>query len=294
MSVDILLRKLNSDDVQEQFEGWIWADDIGPVALKPLSEMYLSNDPRKVRAAEEAMDRIVHSVGKSTDHPNRKDAVSNLHDFLRSDEYKLKVYALRALSYIGGEDSVPEVMREIENPRLREETVFSLERIPGSAPEVALLSALPRAEDSFKPRIIYALGRRGVVNSVEVLAKLTQSDEAEIAIRSWEAIANIGKWPEGLNIDPKRFEGRHRTMYYDNLLRLADAEAQNGNRQRAVETYKRILDQDEETIGEHLHCAAIIGLAVIKTDESRKLIEDAKGKAISYVVKDTAERVLTR
>lgn len=292
MSVEILLNKVKSENPQDQYEAWLWADDVGPDALPALGELYSTDDPRLVRAAETAMDRIVHSVGTSKDHPRRKAVQAALHEYMKSESTDLKVYALRSISQVGDDDSIPVAVKELSNPDLREEAVFCLERIPGAASEAALLQALPAAEDAFKPRVIYALGHRKVKNAVDAIASFTDSKDNEIAIRALEALANMGMMPASLKLSAERFEGRHRTMFFDSLLRLADAQAAQGSTEKAIEIYTDILGWDEESIGEHFHCAAIVGLGKIKNDAARKAIENAKGKAVSYIVKNTADKAL--
>lgn len=294
MSVDMFINKIKSQDVWEQYEGWLWADDIGAKALPELGKMYSEDDQRLQRAAEESLDKIVHSVGADPNDSRRNDVIAELVKFTQSDSKDLKVYGIRALSYIGDEKVIQRIRPFLEDKDLREEAVFALERIPGEAPDITLVAALNEVDDDFKPRIIYALGRRKVENAVEQLANYFDHDNDEIAIRAFEAIANIGKKPDELNINANRFEGRHRTMFYDNWLRLADAQAKSGKNDAAIDMIDKVLTIKEEEIGEHMHCAAIISLGEIGNTKAKDLIKKAQANATSYIIKDTAEKMLNQ
>lgn len=294
MSVEIFINKIKSEDVWEQYEGWLWADDIGYEALPELGKVFAEGDQRLQRAASESMDKIVHSVGADPDDSRRKDVIAELVKFTQSDSQDLKTYGIRALSYVGDEQVIQKITPFLKDPDLREEAVFTLERIPGEAPNVTLVAALNEADDDFKPRIIYALGRRKVENAVKQLTNYLDHENDEIAIRAFEAIANIGIKPDEMNIDPDRFKGRHRTMLGDNWLRLADAQAAKGKHDDAIEMINRVLSIDEEEAGEHFYCAAIISLGKIGNSKAKELIKKTQSNAVSYIVKDTAEKVLNQ
>ena len=67
------------------------------------------------------------------------------------------------------------IAKDIDNPDLREEVVYCLERIPGDASMEALLQAYPQAKDDFKPRILAAFGHRRYAKAAAVCTMASQS-----------------------------------------------------------------------------------------------------------------------
>ena len=180
------------------------------------------------------------------------------------------VTALRHLSLIATVDDVGEIARQVHDPKLREEVVFCLERIPGKTSEEALLAALPDAADEFKPRILAALGHRQAEGAVQACLEATKSSNVEIALAGMKALARIGvRTGEEIGIaDRSNFSDWQQVEYADSLLRYADAQVEKGNPGEAFPIYLEALGREEE----HWQCAAIIGLAKIDTAEAAAAI----------------------
>ena len=274
------MSSLRSDDGEANLEAWTKADQMDPSVIPSVSELLTSKKPNVRRAADEALKAIVHAVGKTVDprglganlgRPDalgrmdpRQQVVGHLLSLLDAKRDLVeKTTALRHLSLIATTDAVAKVSSLIDDPQLREEVVFCLERIPGKASEEALLAALPAAADNFKPRILAALGHRRADEAAAVCLDAMQSANITIAMAGMKAWGRIGRstGAEAQFPELDSLSEWQKTEFDDSLLRYADAQVENGNPGEAARIYGDALGRDEE----HLQCAAIIGMAKIGT-----------------------------
>ena len=181
-----------------------------------------------------------------------------------------KVTALRHLSLIATADDVSSIAKLIHNPQLREEGVFCLERIPGKTSEEALLAALPKAADDFKPRILAALGHRRAEEAIGACLDAMKSSDLTIAMAGMKAMGRIGGdgGADAQKPDYDALSDWQQTEYADSLLRYADAQVERGDADEAWPIYREALGREEE----HWQCAAIIGLSKIGTAEAAAAI----------------------
>ena len=248
---DKFLAGIRSDDEAANYAAWSTADEVDASVIPALSELLNSKKPNVRKAADEALKRIVHSVGKTIDtrsmganagrpdDPGQMDPRQQVVTYLRSilegkRPTNEKTNALRHLSLLATSDDVREVAALIHDRDLREEAAFCLERIPGKASEEALLSALPSAADDFKPRILAALGHRRADEAVGVCVEAMGSEDTTIAMAGMKAWARIGT-STGADIDfPERdaLTEWQQTEFDDSLLRFADAQLEKGNHRR--------------------------------------------------------------
>ena len=281
------LAAIASDDEDAAYAAWSVAEQMPPEVIPELSKLAVAEQPLTRRAAGEALNNIVHSVGKSInpagfsanagrpDDPgkqNRRQQITaqllSLLDGKRKQQEK--VTALRHLSLLATVDHVDAVARHIRDANLREEVVFCLERIPGKTAEEALAAALPQAEDAFKPRILAALGHRRAEEAVGVCLEAMRSSDAEIAMAAMKALGRIGARTEGDAQLPDfdALSDWQKVEYRDSMLRYADAQVESGNPQEAQPIYEGALAREEE----HWQCAGIVGLAKIGTAQAAAAI----------------------
>ena len=302
------LSDINSNDEDVNFAAWSIADQMDPSVIPELSKLLLSTKPNVRKASDEALKRIVHSVGQEInaaglranagrpDDPGKQDrrqqVVTQLLALLQDSYHTTeKTIALRHLSLISTSDDVTDIAALIHVPEVREEAVFCLERIPGKTSEEALLAAYNSADDSFKPRILAALGHRQADEAVGVCIKEMQSTNSEIAMAAMKAWARIGKatGPDVQFPDYDSLTEWQKTEYEDSMLRYADAQFKRGNSMEALAGYSVFLDHEAE----HLQCAAIIGLANIGTAEAAAKIF-AKLDNPNNTVRITAQKAWAR
>jgi HEAT repeat protein len=265
------LKEIQNDNADVRYAAWIRTGEMDPEVIPELAKLLTTAPPGVRRAAEEALKNMVHSVGKDPAAPKRA-AVVRQFIALTADGHPtwVRTIALRHLSLIGGDETVPAAAKLLRNADLQEEAVFCLERIPGKAATQALMAAEPEVSDAFKPRVLAALGHRGADEAADLCAKAMASPNPDISVAGLKALARIGKKPAG-DIKPPNESGLsdwQKTEFADSILRYADAQVQRGNTGDAVKIYKHVLQQPQE----HLQCAAIIGLGKANTPDAAALI----------------------
>jgi HEAT repeat protein len=282
------LAELQNENADVRYAAWIRAGEMAPQVVLPLAKLLVADNPGIRKAADEALKKIVHSVGKEPGGQKRAAVVQGLLDLLGKDQPKwVRTVALRHLSVLAGDEAVPTVAKLLQDPELDEEAAFCLERTPGKAATTALIASLASAKDAFKPRILAALGHRRAEEATEVCTGAMASPNTEIALAGMKALARIGRKPAGL-LRPPDYESLsawQKVEFADSALRYADAQVQRGNTAEALKLYQLALSTPEE----HLQCAALIGIAKIGTAEAAAAIFP-KLSSGSSTVRITAEK----
>lgn len=269
MDTQTFLAGIQDADADKRFAAWRAASDVPPSVIPQLGKLAGSPNPGVAKAAREALTTMTHGVGKDPRAANRAAVVRGLIE-LTGAAYSLpvRVHAFRLLSNIAGEDSVAAIAREIHNPDLREEVVYCLERIPGEAPLRALQSAFQDAAAEFKPRILAALGHRRAAAAADLCAGAMKSPSKDLAIAAAKAFARIGS-PAPAEFPPEEgLSEWQKIERLDSLLRWADAQVAAGNAAGAMPVYRSALERKEE----HWQCAALIGLAKIRSADAAAII----------------------
>jgi HEAT repeat protein len=266
-----LVTDLQSEDAGVRFSAWRQAGDAPVSAIPQLGKLAASERPGVAKAAREALAAMVHSAGKETGTGKRAAVVKGLVGLTAPvSPLPVRVHAFRLLSHIAEEDSVAAIAKEIHNPELAEEVVSCLERIPGKASIDALLAAYEKAPDSFKPRILAALGHRRAPEAVPLCLEAIGSQNQEIALAGVKAFGRIGREPAETPRFPAgdHFSPWEKIELLDSMLRYADAQAAEGSATEALALYRIVLKREEE----HWQCAAVIGIAKIGTAEAAAAI----------------------
>jgi len=268
---DQFLSQIQSDNPEVRFAAWRAAGEMGAEVIPELGRLSASPNPGVAKAAREALSTIVHSVGKEAGGARRAEVVKQLLG-LAGDGYAqpVRVFALRRLSLIAGEDAVPAIAKYLQDPDLREEAVYCLERIPGSATIKALLTAYKEVKADFQPRILAALGHRRAEEAAPLAQEAMRSANKEIALAGIKAFARIAKKPPAAPKfpEPAGLTEWQKVDRLDSMLRYADEQARQGNLAEAMRLYKIALERPEE----HWQCAAVIGIAKMGTPEAAATI----------------------
>ncbi|NPU96608.1 MAG: HEAT repeat domain-containing protein [Candidatus Omnitrophica bacterium] len=294
-SQDEFLARVQNPSNDVKFAAWKVAGQQDPSVIGPLSKLAIGEDPSVAKAAEECLNKIVHSVGKDKSDPKRKAVSQQLQKLLDEGPDSLRVYALRAFSLIGDDDVVPVIAPWLEKEEMREEAVYALERIPGPVSAKALVDALSQSPRDFKPRIIAALGHRKIEEAVGPLCVIMGGSDTDLAIDAMKALARIGKKvPEDVNAPEfDSLSPRQKAAFVDSVLLYADAQVKNGNQEDAFNLYNFILSADQpEQIEEHYHCAAIVVMSKIGNAGAVEKIASRLTYEPSYIVRKTAANCL--
>ena len=293
MSRDQFLSNIQSPNADTRFAAWIQAGKQAPDVIDPLGKLLESKQPGVVKAASAALEQLAHSVGKTTGTPRRKEVTNQLRALLKQDSKKIRVFALRCLSLIAEEDTIPAIAPLLKNPELFEEAIYCLERTPGQAADQAIIQVLDEVPDYQKIRVMAALGHRQVEAASVAIGKNLASPNKDVAIAAMKAIARIGLKPDDVSPpDPKFFSPWQQTEAIDSMFRYAEKQAQKGNVEEEFAFYKIVLtDKENGHIEEHHRCAAVQGLARLPQSEAFDVmlagLEDK-----SYIVRTTTMNLL--
>jgi HEAT repeat protein len=286
------LDDLKSSDKDVRFAAWRKAGEAPASTIPELGRLMGGRDPGVAKAAKEALTTMAHSVGKETSAANRAAVVQGLIGLAQgAGPVAVRAHAVWLLSHVGGDESVPAAAKLLLDAALREEAAFCLERIPGAAPEKALLAAYKSVPDDFKPRILYALGHRRVKEAAALCRDAAQSKDKNIALAALRAYGRIGEKvaPVPAFADPAGMTGYDKFDALDSLLRFADARAAQGDTAEAMRIYRIALARPEE----HMQCAAVIGLAKLGAEEAAAALMPAL-KSGNRRVRITAQQAWKR
>ena len=131
---DKFLADIKSDDEDVRYAAWDMADQMDPEVIPALSELLVGDKPGVRKAAAEALNNIVHSVGKEVnpaglranagrpDDPGQLDkrqrVVAKLLNLLTGQRHNTeKATALRRLSLIATTDDVPAVAKLVHDSK---------------------------------------------------------------------------------------------------------------------------------------------------------------------------------
>lgn len=280
---------IQSDNADTRYAAWSKAAEMDAAVIPQLLKLLVADQPGVRKAADEALNNIVHSVGKETGGAKRKAVVGKLMG-LGGDQPKwVKIVVLRHLSEIGDDTVVPGVTKLLMDPELEEEAVFCLERIPGKAATMALIDAGPAVRESFIPRVLAALGHRRAEEAADICAQAMKSSNPKISMAAMKALARIGKKP---SVDVKAPEPdslplEDQIEFWDAALRYADAQIGQGNLEDAAKILQVALQRDEP----HIQCAAIVSLSKVLDPRAAEAIS-TKLQSNSPQVRITAEKTL--
>ncbi len=282
------LSDLQSDNADVRFAAWRRAGDVNPSVIPELGKLAASGQPGVAKAAHEALNTMVHAVGRE-DSARRAEVVAALLDLTGgSSPIPVRTQAFRLLSLVAGDDAVVRIAKSVQEPTVREEAVFCLERLPGSAATKALMAAYRESKDDFKPRLLEALGHRRAEEAAGLCVEAIRSPKKEIAVAGIRAFGRIGKKPpEPVRFpEPPGFSDWQKIDRMDSILRYADAQVKQGSHAEAMKLYKIALERPEE----HWQCAAMIGIAKMGTPDAAAAIFP-KLSSSNRTVRLTAENV---
>jgi hypothetical protein len=284
-----LLAGLKSESADERYAAWVAAANADPEVIPEIAKLLEAPTPGVRKAADEALKKIVHSLGKPTGTPRRGRAVLALLALAAPKQPKwTRTVALRHLSLVGGDECIEPVAKMLREPEIQEEAVFCLERIPGAASDQALMAAFADVKADFKPRILAALGHRRTAAAAGLCGEAMGSSDTALAMAAMKALGRIGRNP-GTRPSPPDFNSLSewdKLQFGDSILRYADAAVGSGNQREALPLYRLVLASEEP----HMQCAALIGLGKVGTPEAAELIESKRKSPIPQV-RITAEKV---
>jgi len=156
---------------------------------------------------------------------------------------KEKVDACRQLAIIGSKKAVAPLAALLGDEQLSHMARYALEPIDDPAVDEALRAALARAKGRPLVGVIGSIGVRRDAKAAGALAKLLEATDADVARAAARALGSIGG-PVAIGALQRalpRTSGVNQLAICEGLFRCAEAAADAGRRDVAIEIYDRML-----------------------------------------------------
>lgn len=191
-----------------------------------------------------ALTEVSEMIKKAHSSPvELKKIEKSLLSVLTSDAKRAgKQFVCRELSIIGTDQSVPVLGNMLTDEETSDMARYALERIPGTAVNDALRSALRTAKGKPKVGIINSLGQRRDRRAVRALGRLVSDPDQMVATAAAAALGQIAdtRATEALATAKDKTSGKLRMLVLDSYLRCADQLVAEGDKAKALAIYKEL------------------------------------------------------
>jgi len=248
---------------------------IAALAQQAATRAVAEIEPMLVKVAayeygqsRETLAQLARYIEESLGNPALlKQIEGRLLKFLQSNATTAaKREALRELSLIATDASLPLLTGMLTQAEMAEMARYALARIPGPASDEVLRKTLGRASGSMKIGIINSLGERRDTKSVPLIRPLLYSDSgvAEAAAAALGKIADRTAM-EALASARGKLTGVARLRVSEAYLHSANQFARRGDKRTALGVYKQLAAAQEPEL---IRIAALGGLAANDTSNA--------------------------
>ncbi|MCP4607197.1 MAG: ThuA domain-containing protein [Planctomycetes bacterium] len=170
-----------------------------------------------------------------------------------------KQFVCRELSIIGTGQSVSALANMLTDEKTSDMARYALERIPGTAVNEALRSALRKAKGKPKIGIINSLGQRRDKRAVRGLGRLVGNQDKAVAAAAAAALGQIAdsRATKALAQAKDKATGKLQMVILDSYLRCADQLVADGKKAEALAIYKGLQKPD---MPKPIRTAALTGM----------------------------------
>jgi len=163
LTLDRLLEQIQSKDDAQRAAARNQAATLGALAVAPLARLASEASLEVARAANQALQDIVHHAGRPGAENQARAVSRELVKLLgQTQSLQFQRDVLWMIGEIGDEEVVEAVAKQLINDALSEDARMTLERVPGDEATAALHRALVTASDEEKPALAHSLRLRGV------------------------------------------------------------------------------------------------------------------------------------
>ncbi len=155
------LDQIKSSEANVRYAAWRSAGPMGAQAVAPLADLMASSDKGVAKAAQGALQAIVHHAGRPGAGREARAVAEELLKVAASNRLRrVRAEALNWLGMIGEGRVVPGIAKLLGDAELREDARMALERIPGRDAQRALENAFKTAPADFKANLEQSLYNR--------------------------------------------------------------------------------------------------------------------------------------
>ncbi len=210
-------------------------------ALQELLEKVKTYDWGQSRLALTEVSDIIKKAHSSS--AELKKIEKSLLGVLTSDSTRAgKQFVCRELSIIGTGQSVSALGKMLTDEKTSDMARYALERIPGTAVNEALRSALRKAKGKPKVGIINSLGQRRDKRAVRAFIRLVGNSDKMVATAAAAALGKIAdsRATKALAEAKDKATGKLQMVVLDSYLRCADQLVSEGQKVQAMAIYNEL------------------------------------------------------
>jgi type 1 glutamine amidotransferase len=208
-----------------------------------------------------ALTEVSEIIKKAHSSPTElRQIEKSLLEVLTSDSTRAgKQFVCRELSIIGTGQSVSVLGNMLIDEETSDMARYALERIPGTAVDEALRSALRKATGKPMIGIINSLGQRRDGRAVRALSRLVGNPDEMVAVAAAAALGQIAdsRATKALAAAKDNTSGKLQMVVLDSYLRCADKLVADGNKTEALAIYKELQKNE---MPKPIRTAALTGM----------------------------------
>ena len=181
LTLDLLIKNIQSDDIDVRAAARDGAGPVGAQAVAPLAKIAATKEFEVARAANRAIQNVVYYAGRPGAQDDAQAVAAELLKLLGdSQPLQFRRDVLSMVWQIAGEEATEPVAALLANSDLNEDARMTLERLPGEKATAVLKDALAKAADADKPALAHSLRVRGVATPGVPDLKLTPTKQTTV------------------------------------------------------------------------------------------------------------------
>lgn len=263
VSIPALMQRLESTDDATRMGAVNALSEVGADAIAPLFDVMGGENRTTDLAARIAVQRMVHHAAAPKSGMDRAAISQALAQQASSSRPAIvRTFAIRMLSFIGGDAEVPALAKLLTDPQVGEISRYALVRIPGRASLAALEAALPSAKGDMRIGIINALGARRDAEALPALEAAAKSDDSAVRAAALQAMARIPDQRSAVVVRASidRGPAADKASAWDAYIKLGQTLLAAGKRADAENVYRFAYSNGPN---EQLRCAGLVGLGKV-------------------------------
>ena len=275
VSIPALMQRLESTDEATRMGAVSALSEVGADAIGPLLDVMGGENRTTDLAARIAVERMVHHAAAPKSSMDRAAISQALAQQASSDRPAIvRTFAIRMLSFIGGDAEVPALANLLTDPQVGEISRFALVRIPGHASLAALKAALPGAKGEMRIGLINALGARRDADALPALEATVKSDDPAVRAAALQAMARIPDQRSAavVRASIERGPAADKASAWDAYVKLGETLLAASKRADAENVYRFAYSNGPS---EQLRCAGLVGLGKVGSSGAVKTVLDA-------------------
>ena len=240
----LIIKNLPAKDAGEAVQINRALFNMGEAAIRDICKMLDVPDSADVVTAQYALSSLTDYAAQNPNKEERKTLLKAIHQSLNSEStFKTKLFLLRQLVLIGGDESVETIGHCLTEKPLVDPALKALTAINSEKAQKEVLQAL-ELDGADKSKIVKALGDMRAEMPAETIQNLLSTGNTNLDFTCAEALARIGD-PAGFRLAldkiPQSEKNALYLIYFRRRIELGDM-------QPAVDFCRKILSESRDRI----------------------------------------------